>query len=312
MDKLEILLVKFSEHMKVTNFSDRTMPDYIRNVQRYLDYLRGLRIENIAEADRRVLLDYQAKVYLETFKGKPLTPATQKARLTCVKTFYRYLLKNGHILYDPAADLDMPKLPKLLPHHILSKKEMGVLLSKPDLETPLGMRDRAIMEVLYYTGIRASELVGLTLNDLDLAKGELRINQGKGRKDRLVPLGEMACDFLEIYLREARPKLAASGQPLLFVSKNGNRIRANNLYDMIRRRGEKAGLKTTTNPHGLRHTCATHLLKGKADIRQIQELLGHASIATTQRYTRVEITDLKRVLKQSHPRERREIETHDL
>ena len=125
-------------------------------------------------------------------------------------------------------------------------------------------------------------------------------------------VGEIACDFLEIYLREARPKLAASGQRLLFVSKNGRRILANNLYDMIRNCGQKAGLKQTATPHCLRHTVATHLLKGKADIRQIQELLGHASVATTQRYTRVEITDLKKVLKQAHPRERREIETNDL
>lgn len=312
MDKLEILLIKFTEYMKVTNFSDRTLPDYSRNVRHFLDYLRSLGIGNIAEADRRVLMDYQAKIYLETYRGKPIAPATQKTRLTCVKTFYRYLLKHGHILHDPAADLDMPKLPKLLPRNVLTKKEIGELLSKPDMETPLGQRNRAILEVLYYTGIRASELCRLELKDLDLSRGELRINQGKGRKDRLVPLGEMACDFLEIYIREARPALTGSDQPLLFVSKNGNRIRANNLYDMIRGCGQKAGLKRNTTPHSLRHTCATHLLKGKADIRQIQELLGHSSVATTQRYTRVEITDLKKVLKQAHPRERKEIETHDL
>ena len=152
MDKLEILLVKFTEHMKVINFSDRTLPDYTRNVRRFLDYLRSLGIENIAAADRRVLLDYQTKIYLETYRGKPITPATQKARLTCVKTFYRYLLKNGHILHDPAADLDLPKLPKLLPRNILTKKEIGELLSGPNLETPLGQRNRAILEVLYYTG----------------------------------------------------------------------------------------------------------------------------------------------------------------
>jgi len=312
MTKLDILLLKFTEHMKVTGFSDRTIPDYARNVKYFLDYLKELEIENITEVDRRVLQDYQARVYLETFKGAPLTPATKKARLSCVRTFYRYLLKAGYILHDPSADLELPKRPKQLPKNILSKKEIGALLSAPNLETTLGIRDRAILEVFYSTGIRVSELCNLALNDLDLKNGELRINQGKNKKDRLIPLGEMACDFLEIYLREARPKLTASGQTTLFVTKSGRKFRYTTLSYLMSRYGRKSGITKVTSPHALRHTCATHLLKGKADIRQIQTILGHASIATTQRYTQVEISDLKQVLKRCHPRERKEIETHDL
>jgi integrase/recombinase XerD len=207
MDKLDFLVLKFTEHLKVSGYSERSIPDYIRNTKHFTDYLRGLKIGNIAEADRQVLTDYQAKVYLETFKGKPLTSATQKNRLTAVRTFFRYLLRSGQVLYDPSSDLNMPKRPKLLPKNILTKKEVGELLSAPNLETPLGIRDRAILETFYSTGIRVSELCNLTLTDVDLSNGELRVNKGKGQKDRLIPLGELACDYIEYYLREARPKL---------------------------------------------------------------------------------------------------------
>ena len=312
MDKLDFLLVKFVEHMKIIGFSERTIPDYTHNVKLFLDYLKELKIENIAEADRRVVQDYQARVYLQTFRGRPLTPATQRARLSCVRTFFQYLLKAGIALYDPTAKIDLPKCPDQLPRVILNQKEIGALLAKPDLETPLGLRDRAILEVFYSTGIRVSELCNLTMNDLDLSNKELRINRGKNAKDRMVPLGEMACDFVEMYLHEARPKLTDSGQSVLFVTKNGKKFNYTNLSYRISLYGKKTGLPKGVSPHVLRHTCATHLLKGKADIRQIQKLLGHESIATTQRYTRVEITDLKQVLKRCHPRERRQIETDDL
>jgi len=311
MTKLDGLLLKFTEHMKTSGFSGRTIPDYVHNVRLFLDFLEELGIGNIAEADRRVLADYQARVCLETHKGKPLTPATQMARLTCVRTFYRYLLKAKAVLHDPSSDLDLPKRPKTLPRNILTKKEIGRLLSEPDLENPLGLRDRAIIELFYATGIRVSELCNLTLGDIDLAGGELRVNQGKNQKDRIVPVGEYARDFLELYLHEARPKLAPSTQAILFVTKNGRRFAGTNMSYLISRYGRKAGLKKGTNPHALRHTCATHLLQGKADIRHIQEMLGHASVATTQLYTKVEIADLKKVLKRCHPRERREIETKD-
>lgn len=311
LEKLDFLLLKFMEYMKVTGFSDRTIPDYVHNVKLFLEYLKTLGIENIAEVDRQVLHDYQVGVYLQTFKGKPLAPATQRTRMTCVKTFFQYLTKSGMTVYDPSADLDLPKRPIQLPRGVLSKKEIGELLSKPNLESPLGMRDRAILEVFYSTGIRVSELCNLTIHDLNLNIGELRVNRGKNKKDRIVPLGEVACDFLELYLHEARPKLAPPNQTILFVSKNGLKFHSTTLSHLIINYGRKTGLKTGISPHGLRHTCATHLLKGKADIRHIQQILGHESINTTQRYTKVEITDLKHVLKRCHPRERKEIETDD-
>ena len=206
MEKLDYLLVKFEEHLKITRYAERSIPSYVHNVKLYLDYLKSIGIQNIAAADKQVLADYQATVYLQTHKGKPLSPVTQGIRLIAVHAFYRYLLKYQYVTYDPSAHLELPKAPDQLPRNILSKKEIGEILSAPDIETTLGLRNRAILEVLYTTAIRASELCNLAVNDLNLSGRELRINQGKGGKDRMVPLGEMAADFIEIYLNEARPK----------------------------------------------------------------------------------------------------------
>jgi integrase/recombinase XerD len=309
MDKLDFLLLKFTEYMKANGFAERTIESYAQNVGYYTEYLKDIGIENIAEADQRVISDYQSRLYLQNYKGKPLSASTRQLRLTCIRTFYRYLLKAGLAVYDPTANMDLPKTQKHLPKGILSKKEIGTLLSIPNLDTVRGIKDRAILEVLYSTGIRVTELCNLTLADVDLRNGELRVNRGKGSKDRIIPLGEVACDFLELYLREARPKQVNSNQPLLFVNKKGRKYSRSHIYVIIKRYGKKASIKAS--PHQLRHTCATHLLKGKADIRHIQQILGHASIATTQKYTKVEITDLKRVMKRCHPREKGEIATHE-
>ena len=310
MTRLDSLLLKFTEYMKINHFSPRTIESYTRNIRYFLDFLAELKIENIAEADRRLLADYQARVYLTAHRGKPLAATTQRTRIIAVRHFYQYLVKAGAVLHDPTSKLDLPRIPKQLPKNILTKKEIGALLGIPKLTTARGIRDRAILELLYSTGIRASELINLTVHDLDLKNQELRINKGKGSKDRIVPLGESACDFLVMYLRESRPQIAPPGQSLLFVNQSGRKFGRSHLHSLINRYAKKAGL-STTGPHALRHTCATHLLKGKADIRQIQELLGHACISSTQVYTRVEISDLKRVLRRYHPREKGEIETHE-
>ena len=310
MDKLDSLLLKFTEYLKVNNFSERTISAYSQNIRYFLNYLREIGIGNIAEADRKVLTDYQSRVYLERYKEKPLSQGTRQHRLTCLRTFYRYLLKSGIVLYDPSSYMDLPRCSEELPRNILSKKEVGAILSGPDLGTPIGIRDRTIMELLYSTGIRSTELCNITLNDLDLRNNELRV-KGKNSKDRMIPLGEVVSDYLEFYLKDARPKMADSGQSYLFVSKNGKKLWRYYLSTLIKSYAGKAGIKKQITPHSFRHSFATHLLKGKADIRKIQELLGHSSITTTQRYTRVEIGDLKQVIKKHHPRERKEIETHE-
>jgi integrase/recombinase XerD len=177
--------------------------------------------------------------------------------------------------------------------------------------TPLGLRDRAILEVLYSTGIRNAELRALQLYDLDLDRGLLRINEGKNAKDRVVPLGRAACNYLREYLTEARPRLLkargaeATTEQLVFLSRTGRPLWTLGVIYPIRKHARRAGIEKTITPHTLRHTFATHMLQGRADIRHIQAMLGHASVATTQIYTRVEVTDLKAVHRRCHPRERR-------
>jgi len=312
MDKLDILQLKYLEYLKTANYSPRSVKLCGAYGKPFLDFLREVGITNIAGVDRRIIADYQTRVYLTTYKGRPLAPSTQKGRLVYVRGFFKYLLKTGQILYDPANSLTMPKQPIGLPRNILSKKEVGGLLAAPNLETATGIRDRTIMEVLYATAIRAMELCNLTIYDINLNEGELRVNKGKGGKDRVVPLGEVAVDYLEFYLKESRPKLALQKSDYLFLSQNGRKLDSSYLCYLVGLYAAKARLGKKVTPHSLRHTCATHLLKGKADIRKIQELLGHESLHTTQRYTKVEIGDLKQVLRRCHPRERREIETREV
>jgi integrase/recombinase XerD len=292
--------------MKTHGFSGRSIPSYIHNVRLFIDYLAELGITNLADADRKTLAEYQLHVSLERHKGRNLAHITQRNRIVCLKSFYRFLVKNAAVISDPTTELELPRVRDQLPPNVLTKKEVARLLGKPDSSTVFGMRDRAILELLYSSGIRVSELTGLALEDLDLRGGELRV-LGKGNTERLVPIGEVACDYLGVYLKASRPALAPPRERTLFVTARGKRFQATNLVAIVREYGRRAGIHKRVTPHALRHTCATHLLKGKADIRQIQRILGHASIATTQRYTKVEITDLKEVLRRCHPRERKEI-----
>ena len=304
-------LSKFGQHLKTKGFGELSIPDYIRNVGLFIEYLRTLGIERLSDVDRKVMADYALEVSFQAVKGKSLSHSTQRKRLTCVRQFFQYLFKEDAVLLDPTSELEFPKLDDQLPRDILTKREMGELLSEADPESVLGLRDRAMLEVLYSTGIRVSELAGLSLEDMDLRNAELKV-RGKGKKERIVPLGEVVRDYLERYLARSRAILAGAGQKSLFVSNRGKRFYYTNISFIVRNYGERAGITKRVSPHGLRHTCATHLLQGRADIRQIQKILGHASIATTQRYTRVEITDLKKVLRRCHPRERHQILTADV
>ena len=297
--------------MSLHGFSERTIPNYLYNIRLFTDYLAELGIAGLAAADRKVMADYQLHVSFSLHRGKLLSYVTQRNRIVCLKTFYRFLVKNGAAISDPTVDLELPRIRDQLPPNVLTKKEIARLLAQPDTADPAGIRDRAILELLYSSGIRVSELCGLKLEDIDLQGGELRV-LGKGDKERLVPLGEVACDYVGLYMEGSRPRLAPAEQRALFVTARGRRFLATNLSALVGEYGKRAGIQKRVTPHALRHTCATHLLKGKADIRQIQRILGHASISTTQRYTKVEISDLKEVLKRCHPRERKEIHVDDV
>jgi integrase/recombinase XerD len=295
------------EHLKVQSYARRTLESAEGHLRFFLEYLdKETKAEDLSQLSYGDLSAYQTWLYYtETRKGegKPLSLNTQAMRLSAVKGFFRWLFKEGILFHDPAASLAQPKQRDSLPRNILTDQQTLSLLNAPDVKSPLGLRDRAILELLYATGIRNEELRSLKLQDVDREASQARIT-GKGAKDRVVPVGRIALNWLSLYLQDARPKLISRADPgLLFLSKKGRKITNGNLIDLIRKYAKKAGLPDSITPHALRHTCATHLLRAGADIRHIQALLGHSELSTTQVYTRVEIGDLKKVHRLYHPRE---------
>ena len=208
---------------------------------------------------------------------------------------------------DPSAEIRLPRPGRRLPRNVLTVGEARKLLDQPNVDKPLGLRDKAILELLYSTGVRNGELRRLTVRDVDVERQEVRVINGKGRKDRVVPLGSLAAVYVTRYIEDARPGFVAKrGEPVdfLFTRRTGRPLLPQDVEKTVIKYARAAGLKKSVTPHGLRHTCATHMLKGRAGIRHIQEQMGHKSLATTQIYTHVEIADLKREHHRCHPRER--------
>jgi len=232
-----------------------------------------------------------------------LAEGTQAVYLGAVKRFFAFLYKRGHLLANPAHELDLPKLHRL-PRLVLSEAQARRLMAVPFAGSVVGLRDRAILETLYGTGIRHGECRGLDLGDVDLAQGALLVRDGKGRKDRWLPVAGRALVAIARYLEDARPELVKDArESALFLSKYGTRLAKATLGLIVHNHG--LAVKPRISAHVLRHTCATHLLQGGADVRHVQELLGHKSLQTTQLYTRVVIEDLRQLLARSHPRERK-------
>jgi integrase/recombinase XerD len=221
-----------------------------------------------------------------------------------VKNFLKYLVKAEKMLFNPAEELELPRERHRLPC-VLSVREIKKLLNQPDTSDRRGLRDRAILEVLYSTGIRNQELRQLRVNDVELKECALRIVGGKGNKERLVPLGRTARAYVEEYIRTIRPAfMKTEAEQILFLGKKKQGLARGTVSKIVRIYAKQAGLKGRITAHGLRHSCATHMLKNRASLRHIQELLGHKTMETTQRYTQVEIGDLKRAHAKYHPLER--------
>jgi len=301
----DLWIERFVSFMRKRNFSQRTLKDYTSHLCFFFRFLDSQFVEAVSQVTKDVLRDYQSYLYYFERKGKKLSFDTQYSKLTVVKSFFRFLTREDYLPYNPAADLELPRRKKNLPRRILSPREVLAILEAPRGDSPLVLRDRAILEVLYSTGLRNMELRNLTLFDADLKGGQLRIRDGKRKKERIVPLGECAVRHLRRYLRSGRSHLVqSSSQTLLFVSKNGRQITSANLIWMVKKYLKKTTIGKEITPHSFRHSCATHMLKGKADLRHIQELLGHASVQTTQIYTKVELSHLKEVHRRCHPRQK--------
>jgi integrase/recombinase XerD len=239
-----------------------------------------------------------------TPRGTPLSGRSQAAYLQRVKSFFAFLVRRGVLLVDPATGLAVPSA-SLLPRTVLTERQAARLMNAPSPVTAIGKRDRAILETFYGTGLRRGEGARLDVQDLDLCSGTLVVRNGKGRKDRVVPLPYRAALALDAYLRDVRPELATnSAERALFLTAwRGRRLSEPGLVAVLRTHAQAAGIPRI-HPHVLRHTCATHLLRGGADVRHVQVILGHRWLKTTALYTRVDVEDLAAVLEQAHPRER--------
>ena len=237
-------------------------------------------------------------------QARTMTAGGRNTALAQLRTFFRYLKKAGRLLGNPALELENSRKTRRLPRNILSVPEVARLLAIVPRHSPSGIRDLAVLEVLYSTGVRRAELLGLNLPDLRLSESMLYV-MGKGSKERVVPLGKAATEALQRYLKESRPVLVRGNHQALFVSaSHGGRLSVDEIMPLIKNYAKQARIKKKVGLHLFRHTCATHLLRGGADLRCIQTLLGHSDLSTTAIYTRVDLTDLKITLKRCHPREK--------
>jgi integrase/recombinase XerD len=302
----KIKLHQFAEKMELHGYSPRSIKAYTDDVRRFFTWMKDY--ENIDKLDDVLpehLSAFHAYLqYEKSARGSYLSATTLHHRLFALKTFYRIMHKERLIKQDYAALITPPKQKRHLPRNVPGEKELASMLDNIKPVNTLEIRNRAILEVLYATGIRNMELCNLKVEDLNISERTLFIN-GKGAKDRIVPVGAWVMPYLMEYLEAARPKLIRKKKTdLIFVSKSGGPIPAANLIYIIQTRAKAAGVQQRMTPHALRHACATHMLRGGADIRYIQELLGHSELSTTQIYTHVDISTLKRAHQRFHPRER--------
>jgi len=296
-------LLRLFEDQCVARYAARTSEGYQAHALALVHWLkeRGLGLEDCRRDD---LLAYQRELSAQQYRGRLYSLSHQSGRLNVVRLLFRLLLRLQERLDDPAASLESPRTASLLPRVILSVAEMTRLLEACRGRGAHVLRDRALLEVLYATGMRSSELIALELADAELIEGVLRIRRGKGGKGRVVPLTRSAIEALQRYLERGRKPLLVGARRELFVSDHGLRFQRAVLNKHIGRWVRRAGLKKHVTCHTFRHSVATHLLRGGADIRYIQAFLGHASLGTTEIYTHVEIRDLKKVVKRAHPRGR--------
>lgn len=280
--------------------SPNTVRNYTKAVGDFLDFLGEEGTATLDDVDREMLRRYVSALT----EREGLKSPSVAGRLSALRSFYRYLVQEDLAAYNPVARLALPKLPKRLPQ-FLSKEEAERLVEAPDTATPVGQRDRAMLELFYATGMRVSELVGLDVGSVDLDTREVRV-WGKGSKERVVLMGVPAAEALRRYLREGREALRGpSGVGALFVNQQGKGLSVRAVQVAIARHARAAGLDKEVHPHMLRHSFATHLLDGGSDLRTVQELLGHASLTSTQIYTHVTQAQARRVYLDAHPRARK-------
>jgi len=298
---------RYLDHLTVERgLADNTLAAYRRDLDRYRTFLAGRGVEQLDAVDPGTVRAFVASVSASTHgpDGEPYRATTVSRALSTVRTFHRFAVREGIAEDDPTAGVVRPRLPRSLPHP-LTVEEVAAILEAPRPEEPPGLRDRAILELLYGAGLRVSELTGLDVDDLDVEEAAVRV-LGKGAKEREVPIGRMARDAIDAYLTRGRPALAGPrSRAALFLNTRGGRLTRQSCARLLETYAHAAGIRRRVTPHDLRHSFATHLLEGGADVRVVQELLGHASVATTQIYTLVTAEHLRSAYYAAHPRARR-------
>lgn len=305
-------LQKFLKYLEIEkNASPHTISSYKMDLRQFMDYFGELDLSQITTAKIRSWLVqfHPAPVHRGGVHGKNYSKSSRARKISALRTFFKYLVREGHIKINPALGISSPKKDKKLPE-FLDKEKIIRLLEAPADKTILGIRDRAILETLYSGGIRVSELVGLDINDVDFISEAIKV-KGKGKKERIVPIGAPSVSALKKYLGEKQPLTQTlprryvgegKGEGPVFTNRFGKRLTARTVQRIVAKYMRKALLQGHISPHSLRHTFATHMLDAGADLRSVQELLGHESISTTQIYTHITPERLKQVYDKAHPR----------
>lgn len=286
----------FLDYLRVEKgLSENSLSSYAQDLKKYFAFLKKNHISYPSQIEKKTIVDF-------LFSLRETISISSICRLiSTIKNFHSFLLREKLTNSNPSQFIELPKLEKRIPQ-FLSFEEIKKLLSSANLKTLQGIRDRAILEVMYASGLRVSELVSLKMDDIDLKVGFLKC-KGKGSKERIVPLGKTAIKFLNKYLLQARPKLLKNkSSPYLFLAQGGRLLSRQSVWKIIKALVKKAKIKKEVSPHSLRHSFATHLLEGGADLRSLQELLGHASITTTESYTHLNQRRLKSIHSRFHPR----------
>ncbi len=300
---LEIMMRDYLQSLAIQNYSEQTIGNREFLLRQFIQWCQERGIADPVEVTRPVLERYQRYLFLYRKKnGGPMSFRSQHSRLVPLRMWFRWMTRRNHLLHNPASELELPRLGQPLPRNILSASEVERILQLCDVADSIGLRDRAVIEVLYSTGIRRGEIVALKLYDLSLDRGVLLVRQGKGKKDRYVPIGERAIAWLEKYIREARPQLAIEPDDMtVFLTAQDEPFSRDHMTSNVKARIDAAKLGKTGACHLFRHTMATLMHENGADIRFIQEILGHVKLETTQIYTHVSIRTLQHVHASTHP-----------
>jgi integrase/recombinase XerD len=306
MTPLQEALRAYLDHLTVERgLAPNTLSSYRRDLRRYVAHLVSRSVASPGEVTEADVLAFLVSLREGDADHRALAAISAARAVVAVRGFHRFLLRDGLVTSDPARGVRPPSPPKRLPKAISVEDVEALLIAAGADETPRAVRDRGLLELLYGSGARISEAVGLDVDELDMTSGTVRL-LGKGSKERVVPVGSYAREAVSAYLVRGRPVLAAAGDgsPALFLNARGGRLSRQSAWTVLRAAAERAGLRREISPHTLRHSFATHLLDGGADVRVVQELLGHASVTTTQVYTMVTVDRLREVYATAHPRAR--------